>query len=202
MLQLERGVFKISRQTNDDETGADIRISVHSPREGQISPLTYRESTQNTGGGDALAQVSDEKVILDLCGNVGATSRMSGKGDPGFDVLRRRKCVIQATNLGLDAEFHLNRPEGWLSNHSSAHRQIDIRKRLRHRCSVLSQHTISICNRHSTVARPNRFVTKPPFLGRVAFHMRHDRTRSICRRAEASGESTELGISNCRSSNS
>jgi len=110
MLQLKRGVFEVSGQTNVDKAGADIRVSLHSPREGQITTLTHRESARNPRGGDSVAHVSDEKVILHLCGHVGATGRMSGKGDPGLDVLRCRKCMKEPPNLGFYAEFQVNRP--------------------------------------------------------------------------------------------
>ena len=174
MLQLKLGVFEVSRQTNVDEAGADIPVSLHSPREGQITPLTHGEPARNARGGDSLAHVSNEKVILDLCGNVGATGRMSGKREPGLDVLRRRKCMKQPTNLSLDAEFQVNRPGTLLSNGSRRAPAIRYQETARDRCRVLSQHAITLCNRHSTIADLNGFVTKPLFMGRVASLMRHD----------------------------
>lgn len=122
MLQLKRGTFEVSRQTDVDEARADVPISLYSPREGQITPLTDREPSGNARGEDSFAHVGDEKVILHLCGNIGATGRMSGKGDPGLDILRRRKCLKQPPNLGFDAEFQVNRPETLLTNNSRAHR--------------------------------------------------------------------------------
>ncbi len=172
MLQLKLGVFEVSRQTNVDEAGADIPVSLHPPRKGQITPLTHRKPTRNTGSGDTLAHVIYEEVILDLCGNVDATGRMSGKREPGLDILRRRQCMKQPPNLGFDAEIQLNRPGTLWSSGSRPHRQVGIRKRLRDRCRTLSQHTIDTCNRDSTIADLKRFVTKPLSMGRVASLMR------------------------------
>ena len=110
MLQVERGVLEISQQANLDKAVAGMPISLHSPREGQVTPLALRECARNARSWGAVAQVRYGEIVLLPGDHIRAARLMPGNRYPGFNVLRCRERVKQASNLSPDTEFKSHGP--------------------------------------------------------------------------------------------
>lgn len=117
---------------------------------------------------DSVTQMLNGKSIDDPGCDIDAAGHMSGKRDPGFDVLRRSKGVKQATNFCLDDDFNVDGPgrECWCNSTWSC--PIRPEYPFDSRGKIPSYHAIGDAAIIPREIDSDAFVTNPRFGGRMS----------------------------------